>query len=160
MVVTFSIAIALLDTTSISSAFSGMVSQLVGVPKVSVESTLNALLEVSNVAKLKLSGEYYLPLVASIFSFGGVCVTLQVVSISGDSFSLRKFLQCRLLTAVVSFIVCRALSITLLSGCIPVGYTYQVHPTESSSVVPSVCLLCMSFILLTSTTKKKSSNTN
>jgi hypothetical protein len=160
MVVTFSIAIALLDSTTISNALSGIVSQVVGVPRVSVESILNALLEVSNVAKLQLTGEYYLPLVASLFSFGGVCVTLQVVSISGESFSLGKFLKCRVFTAVVSFVVCRALSVTLLSGCVPVGYTYQVQSTESTSVVPSVCLLCMSFILLTSTTKSKSSNTS
>jgi hypothetical protein len=144
MIVSFSIAVCLLYKT-------------LEIPNEATRSLIDALLEISNVMHLKVLGGYYLPTVSALFSFGGVCVVLQIVTIADKSFSLKRFLQCRLFTSFVSFVVCYFACKIFLNIGVAVGYVYQTKVTANTSVVPSISLLFMSFILLSSGTANRRS---
>jgi hypothetical protein len=153
MIVAFSVAMCLLDTLQVSSAIESILHRVFGVSNGVTSSVINAMLEISHVANLRLLGRYYLPTVSALFAFGGVCVVVQIVAIADKSFSLKRFLLCRLLASCVSFVVCCIMCKFLLNNLVAVGYVYQTKVTENSSVIPSISLLFMSFILLSKSTK-------
>lgn len=153
MIIAFSIVISLLDIFNISDILSICISKVLHISNVSAQSILNAILEVSQSANVTIVGSLYLPTVAMIFSFGGVCVIMQVLSISGKSFNLLHFLKCRLFTSMISFLICQWLTRNFLNDELTVSYICNVRVTEETSIIPSICLLFMSFILLSKNTR-------
>lgn len=153
MILAFSIIISLLDSLSISCIISNIGSRVFNTSATAMESILRGILEISNVTNLSTTGRYYIPILASMFSFGGVCVILQIVSLSGKSFNLGKFLTSRIFTCGISFVVSKVLCEIFLKNYTSVGYLYTTKVTENTSVVPSICLIFMSFILLSKSTR-------
>ncbi|MGN1412554.1 MAG: hypothetical protein ACI4WH_08645 [Oscillospiraceae bacterium] len=153
MIIAFSILISLLDGFKISQLISIGLSKILNISESSAHSILNGLLEISRTSQVNVIGRYYLPTLAFMFSFGGVCVILQIVSISSNGFKLSKFLKCRLLTGIISFIICDVFSKIFLKDDLMVVSNYTPKVTEEKSIIPTICLICMSFILLSKNTK-------
>jgi len=158
MIISFSIAICLLDVFNISDILSMAISKVLHMSKTSSQSILNATLEVSQTANVSMVGSLYLPTIAMIFSFGGVCVIMQILSIAGKSFNLKHFLKCRIFTSAVSFLICTILTRLLLADTLTTSYICNAKVTQEDSIVPSICLICMSFILLSKNTRHSSHN--
>lgn len=152
MILSFSIIISLLDTLHINYIISSIGSKMFNTSNFTIEAIFKGILEISNITKLSIMGRYYIPILASMFSFGGVCVILQIVSLSGESFKLGKFLASRIFTCSISFVVSKILCEIFLKNYISVAYMYNTEITENTSVVPSICLIFMSFILLSKST--------
>lgn len=155
MIIAFSILISLLDGFNVSQLISRGLSKILNISENSAHSILNGFLEISRTSQVNIVGRYYLPTLAMMFSFGGVCVILQIVSISSDGFKLSKFLKCRLLTGIISFILCDIFSKIFLKDFLMVVSNYAPKVTEEKSIIPTICLICMSFILLSKNTKYK-----
>lgn len=153
MIIAFSIVISLLDAFNITNTLAIILSKVLKISSSSIQTVINAILEVSKSANVIVVGSSYLPILSMIFSFGGICVVMQILSISGKSFNLGYFLKCRLFTASISYIICKWLSSIFLNYEISVNYIRSTQVTKETSIIPSICLLCMSFILLSKNTR-------
>lgn len=114
-----------------------------------------AFLEISSLAALPRTCLLLLPQIAAAFSFGGVCVILQIVAIVGDRISLGKFIATRVISTLLAAFVCSKL--TFLLGDIAVLVSMSIQPTiapRQSPPAASVCLIIMTVMLL-SVKKKK-----
>ncbi len=152
MVTSFGIFITILDSLKVSEWLSIGIAKLLNVTEISAHTILNSLLEISKTSQVMGLGKYYIPSLALLFSFGGVCVIMQVVSIAGESFNFKKFLVCRMVSGGISFGVCSLLCRVFLNGeLMAISTLYTTRLTHETSIVPTVCLLCMSLILLKST---------
>lgn len=156
MIVSFSIVISILESTGFSRLIYTLVAKVFNFSLKDANLILNSILEVSRTTYLTVTGILYLPIVSALLSFGGICVVLQIVSIADSSFNLVYFLKCRMFTSMSSFVICYVLVKLLLKQEV---YTYYMYATtkisQQASIVPSLCLLGMSFILL-STQRPKS----
>jgi hypothetical protein len=111
-----------------------------------------AALELTNVSGL--SPEIaMLPLIAALFSFGGLCIIMQVPTLTKGKVPLKRFFLWRLPAAVISAGVCKVLTLTGF-----VGYESAVPALsesgnrliklDSGSPVASVALFIMAVILV------------
>lgn len=155
MIVAFGIIITFLDGFKISDILSIGLSKILNISNKSSHSILNGFLEISRTSSVNIVGKYYLPTLATMFSFGGVCVILQIVSISNKSFNLNKFIISRIVTGMISFIICDVLIRIFLKDNINVIYMINHKLTHENSIVPTICLIFMSFILLSQNIKDK-----
>jgi hypothetical protein len=114
-----------------------------------------AFLEISNVSSLTPDLRL-LPLIAAMFSFGGVCIIMQVPAIAKGRLHLKSFFLWRFPAAVLSALICRLLmQLVDFTVYIPASTIIDILPTESASPVASVCLLIMAVILVQTAGEEK-----
>ncbi|MCL2108913.1 MAG: hypothetical protein FWH20_06175 [Oscillospiraceae bacterium] len=111
-----------------------------------------AALEITNAAKLP--ADYaILPLIAGLFSFGGLCILMQVPALTKGKFSLKKFLLWRIPGALISAVICKVfLHLFDLETALPAATSpiQQKIPLEAGNPVASIALFCMAVILIKS----------
>jgi hypothetical protein len=91
-----------------------------------------------------------LPLIAALFSTGGLCILMQIPALFNDKIPLRGFFLWRIPAAILSALFCRLLMpfidftayISVSTGGV------SALPTEAGSPIASVCLLIMAVILV------------
>ena len=109
---------------------------------------IRTVFEVSSITSLENARLSFLPMITALFSFGGVCVLMQIVSTVKNSYSLTLFFITRLPTALLSGLSAKVLCSHLLDkteSCIAVSKNYIVN---FNNFIPSICLILMIFLLL------------
>ncbi|MDE5737012.1 MAG: hypothetical protein K2H93_01450, partial [Oscillospiraceae bacterium] len=90
-----------------------------------------------------------LAIVASLLSFGGICVHLQISAITENCLNLKKFWLYRIFIAGIVYLICKFSISRIISESIPVFLSSNTAPVmESSNLIASCCLLVMSIFLI------------
>ena len=106
---------------------------------------INSLIEITTLTEFKKDMFNFLPIVTTLFSFGGISVIMQIKAITGNRFSLKYFFISRIiiafLSAVISKIAVKFISITVSKEAIYIG-------SRENSILPSIILIIMIIYLL------------
>jgi len=95
---------ALLPVCAVITAF-GLIGGVLRFYGIDNAYTL-ALLEITNVSGL-MPRSSLLPFIAALFSFGGLCIIMQIPALTKGSVPLKPFLLWRIPAAIISALVCR-----------------------------------------------------
>lgn len=121
------------------------ISGLTGLNRTKTQAIVSSFFEISNIVTIPANSTELLPVVSFLLSFGGICVLIQVIVISGGLLNVRKFLLSRLFSASVSALVCRIISRFFDLGTADVFMT-AVH--RGNGTLTAVLLLIMTVMLL------------
>lgn len=146
------------SVSSATSAMTGICSMIVffSALKAIVESFLpviahlkyfSSILEISNIASLDSQKNVTLPAVAMLLGFGGLCVQIQVIAIVNGAFSLKKFYLSRFITLPLSGAYAYLFGRLLYSFGTVTAAT-KIRLSQSSSLIPIICVAAMVFITL------------
>ena len=153
MSVAFSALTALLESVGVNR----LTAELLGAAGCGGTSSriLPALLDVTGVREMIPSGEFAVPLCAGLLSFGGVCVIIQVLAVSGGSVPVRGLLASRPPAAVLSAVL--SLPAGLMTDASAAVYAANTGTAELFSVNAglSVCVMAMAGMLILSFGKSR-----
>lgn len=121
-------------------------SELMGLDLINTRAIISSLFEISNIVTIPVNSIEMLPLVSFLLSFGGICVLVQVIVISGGLLNIRKFLLSRLFSAAVSAAVCSLISRFFNLGAVDAFTPAAVH--DGNSPITAILLLIMTIMLL------------
>lgn len=113
-----------------------------------------ALLEVTRIKNIAQT-TYALPLCASLLSFGGVCVLLQIAALS-NGVPLRRFLLSRVPAALFAALAALPLGNLITPADIPAIAQDTAAAPFTKNAVLSICVIAMCVILLLSARKSGS----
>ncbi len=137
--------ISVSSTVVFFSALKAVLGKILPALSIGIPSVL---IEITGFTRLTASDGMTLPIAAAILSFGGICVLMQIFSIVGGRFSLKKFLLSRLPAALLSagygFIILKILR-KLGITCAAVT---KIRLSESPSLIPVLCVFAMVAITL------------
>lgn len=122
------------------------ISDLSGLSPANISAIVSSFFEISNIVTIPANSIELLPVIAFLLSFGGICVLIQVIVISGGLLNIRKFLLSRLFSAAVSAAVCRFISRFFDLGSTDVFTPVTVH--SGNGTLTAVLLLIMTVMLL------------
>lgn len=123
------------------------ISGLTGLNQTKTQAIVSSFFEISNIVTIPANSTELLPIVSFLLSFGGICVLIQVIVISGGLLNVRKFLLSRLFSASVSALVCRMISRFFDFGTADVFMpATAVH--KGNGTLTAVLLLIMTVMLL------------
>lgn len=123
------------------------ISVLTGLNRTKTQAIVSSFFEISNIVTIPANSTELLPIVSFLLSFGGICVLIQVIVISGGLLNVRKFLLSRLFSASVSALVCRIISRFFDLGTADVFMpATAVH--RGNGTLTAVLLLIMTVMLL------------
>ena len=148
MIIFFAILSAILKSIGCIHFLSGLLSSYFHLNLQEASVIILSFFEISNVSQLPAFCTDYLPVIAGLFSFGGICIIFQVVALTRGKVPLRKFLVVRLLSAGTSGILAY-----LLFEYFEIGLVLSASSTPSLGIrhispIPSICLIAMTAILL------------
>lgn len=167
-------AISLTDAVmeSINSSASSMISicssivffsAILAIIKViipSLNATISAILEISNITSLEGNGILFFVTATVLLSFGGLCVHMQIKCLTGSSFGLKQFYLTRpiqlLLTAIFS-----SIGYSIVQNYVSIETSTSNGTLElsaSGSLVPLICTAGMVLIALTCHKQKSDRN--
>ena len=149
MIVAFSGVLQILKLSGAVNLISEAAAYITGNKVGTVSSIIACILEISNIITLPKNDISMLPVVASLLSFGGICVLIQIIAISGGLLNIKKFISVRLFSAFASALFCRLfmkfINIEAVTAFAPVITHSKFSP------LPSVLLIIMTLMLLSIT---------
>lgn len=166
MIIAFSIGLTLINQAGILQAFKSLLSPLLPNFKEQLITYISAFLEITSIASLKNPGLNAMPIIGSIFAFGGVCVLLQVMAVGEKGLLYGRLWITRIAASVVAWVTTALLTdiwlkINPSATAIFTGITLNpasgfssLSPITQSSPLPSVCLIAMTLLLLKETKKE------
>jgi len=118
-----------------------------------------AVMEISNASKLPPSLSF-LPIIAALFSFGGLCIITQIPAITKQKIPLKRFFLWRIPAALMSALICKLI---VINGLLTIDYTVPVItratgvilPSQAQNPIASAALLIMSMILVKTAQEKR-----
>lgn len=113
-----------------------------------IYNTLMTILEISNIVNLPQMNVSLMPAAASLLSFGGICVLMQITALSDENFSIKMFIRTRLITAFISGMTCRFLLRFFNTQNVHQAISYNVISDNKYSPIPTVLLIIMMIMLL------------
>ena len=141
LIVFFSTVISVLEHYGIP----GAAARIFGIS--GAESIFCSVAEISQISELENAPFAYIPALAAVCSFGGLCVVMQIITVVKKRFSLRFFLLTRpiasLLSALNSIWLCRLMLPDELAA---VSNSSKIF-VKVNNFIPSVCLILMIFLL-------------
>ena len=145
-------ASAMLGITSMVLAFAAGMGILDGMGccsllPVSMQSILRTALEVSCITEYLHAGGT-LPVAAGLLAFGGICVHLQIAAICEGNVAWGKFLLCRIIASLLASGICTVGVKWLFRDAVAASLMQDRVVLTTGSIVPSICLLAMSVMLL------------
>lgn len=113
----------------------------------------SGILEISGVCELdisKLTTARAIQIISVLCSFGGVCVTLQILSLAKGNISLKYFLLSRPINMVINFFISGGLCKLMLPEALECSATPDVFVKNAQFFNPfsSVCLIFMIFSVI------------
>ncbi|MCD7846849.1 MAG: hypothetical protein LUG49_02280 [Oscillospiraceae bacterium] len=111
---------------------------------------VSAIFEISNITSLQGNGLIFFVLLTVLLSFGGLCVHMQIICLSGGNYSFKWFYITRpiqlILTAIFS-----AVGYLIVQNHISVetGVSSSIELSSTGSIIPFVCISGMVLIALT-----------
>ena len=113
-----------------------------------IYNTLMTILEISNIVNLPQMNISLMPVAASLLSFGGICVLMQITALSDKNFSIKMFIRTRLIAAFISGTVCRFLLRFLNMHNVKEAVSYNIISDNKYSPLPTIFLIIMMIMLL------------
>jgi hypothetical protein len=105
------------------------------------------LYDISNIIYFPKMNYNLLPIITALVSFGGLCVILQLIALTGGKINLLLFVPVRIAGAVLAFLYCKLLSPFLLDeSLLPMAKSVQLF--EGNTIFASILLLIMTAMLL------------
>ncbi len=111
------------------------------------QSIIMSLLEISNIMTLPTMKAEFLPIVAFLISFGGICVHMQILSLAENNFSFTSFFIARILSSAISGITAYFL-IPFLNIQAECYTSIKVVSENMYSPLPTFLLLIMMVMLM------------
>ncbi len=114
----------------------------------SVTAICKSLLEITFAETVSLPVNLYLPILAALLSFGGICVILQIRATIGDTFSMTGFFRFRCIAAALSALFCflgESLLPTLPKQAIMT--MASVIPAKHHGTAPVLLLILMTILV-------------
>ena len=109
---------------------------------------ISSVFEISGITALDGARIGFIPVIAGLYSFGGVCVLMQIAAAAGGKYSLMPFFITRLPISLISMAYAHLLCSHVYDEaveCLAVGRNCIVN---FNNFVPSICLILMIFLLL------------
>lgn len=151
----FSAFTLMISLTGITDKITGIISAITGLNHEVSQSVILSVFEISNIATLPTSDYSLLPIICGLLSFGGICVLLQVSAISGGKLKIFPFLAVRLFSSLASSLFCLITMKFFPQWFIVNAVAFKAFSSAGGSYVPSVALLAMTYILLSSCKTEK-----
>ena len=148
MILTFSVISSMLGYVGADRTAGELVSHLSGISSGTSTALFAAFLDVTAVEGLPHGSYAILPFICAITSFGGVCVLFQVAAAVSGRISIQPLIIMRLAAAVLSFMVSRIIMPYMTDDIAVAVSSVSIH--RESSPVPSVMLVLMSFMVMSS----------
>lgn len=137
----FSVLMSLLDSEGVFNLLKN-----IGLSE-NICTIIKSIFEISNVSYITSNSTRYIPLIAGICSFGGICVLMQIKSIIGNEYSLKPFLISRIIGAGLSIIICQVIIKFFYNEFIAAVSEKTAITFAPNNFVPSICLISMIFII-------------
>ncbi len=120
-------------------------------PKITAIPAIKSILEISNIASFKYNGLVSFATISVLLSFGGLCVHMQVKSLVGSSFGLKKFYITRPIQLALTAAYSSLLYLITQSylPALQTGEQTKIAVSQSDSIVPFVCVIFMIVISIT-----------
>lgn len=109
---------------------------------------IKTIFELSSITGLEKARTGFIPVIAALFSFGGVCVLMQISATVRGRYPLTPFFAARLPISAVSYFTAAGLYHRVLGDaeiCIAARKDFIVN---FNNFIPSICLVLMIFLLL------------
>lgn len=142
MIVFFSILLALIEKSGVLELISGYSEN----PDMLL-AWLKALIEISNISEIPHDLYSALPLITAGISLGGLCILMQIITIVGGAFSLKKFFLIRPAAMVLSCIFMKIYMNMFAIGTLSLQCGERLAFTEASGALPSILLIIMTILL-------------
>ncbi|MDE6677965.1 MAG: hypothetical protein K2K02_02890 [Ruminococcus sp.] len=146
MVIAFAVVTEILKYSGIISVAGNLLSQITDLSADDSGQFITAIFDVTAVNGFSVGNYKLLPYLSFLVSFGGICVIFQISAISGK-LSLKPLIFLRIISAVISFIICRIITPFMLSGETVPTSVINVRTHQAHSPIPSVMLVIMTFFL-------------
>lgn len=147
MIIAFSSFYKIAELAGINGILEKAVEKIFSVNSNASKAIVSSFFEISCITTFPKYMYSMLPLITALLSFGGVCVLLQIISVSGQRIPVGKFLVGRLFSSAVSAAICRMLMPWL--ECPSIAVSGNFSTVRSASPFPSVLLIIMTMLLLT-----------
>lgn len=149
MLVFFAAVIAILSTNGILSFISKNLINYIKSDYNIATSTIMSFIEISKISTMSKYCYSFLPLMTALASFGGLCVITQIIGISSNKISLRKFFISRPVHLAISYVICYYLIKYFIKHItISTFYNFNIIYYKKTSVIPSLCIIIMVIMLL------------
>jgi len=134
--------------TGVIGILSGALSSATGIFSEKSAVLIRSVLEISNISELNVSSAALYPAAASLMSFGGICVILQIKAMVGGRFSMKPFLIARIFCATLSFPMVKFV-FWLLNIDVSSSVMHNICAVSRDiSPIPTIFLLIMTILLL------------
>lgn len=157
MILAFGGAICILRLSGCIDLISDTVALIIGSPSFTIRSVIMTFLEISNIVTLPAMDMSLFPIVTFLLSFGGICVVMQIISLSDKNFSVKLFLTVRLLTALTASLIGKLLmpllSFNYAVTTVYVNANHQITATKTPFPIASIFLVIMMIMLMYSDNK-------
>lgn len=148
MLVFFASIISFVDKVGITDFLTAKINLLIKDTYAS-NVTVHTVFEISQVSQMTKYCYRFLPLISSLVSLGGLCVLLQITGIAKKTISLKNFWISRPVCIALSGIICYYMSKLFIKNIdIATSVPLMISRNTRQSIIPTVCLILMSIVLL------------
>ena len=148
MIVFFSIIVQILDNTGILAILSFVLFKITNIDLISSTALIKSVFEISNLSSLNKYCYNLIPIITGIFSFGGICIVLQIASLTKGKIKLAKFLIIRLMSSILAGIISYMMFLKMSAELSVSVIKYTSVGIRYISPIPSIFLLIMTILLL------------
>lgn len=148
MILTFSVISSMLGFIGAGRAAGEAAARIGLISDEAAEPMFSAFLDVTAVDGLPRGDYSILPFICALTSFGGVCVLFQAAAAVRGSFSVGPLIIIRCAAAVLSYFVSHIIMPFMTDDIAVAAASVSIH--RESSPVPSVMLILMSFMVMSS----------
>lgn len=154
IIVFFSTIICILDKSGALIFISQKLSDLTGMKYSDANAAVRSVIEISNISSLSRGDRSLIPLAASLLSFGGICVLMQINGFLKGNLSAKRFYYFRILAIFISYFLCK-LYVEIFDPPLIQTIVHNVTEVRQSSPIPTLFLLIMTILLLSNISIEK-----
>lgn len=155
VIVFFSTIICMLDKTGVLAYVSQKLALVTGMKYSDANAAVRAVIEISSISSLSRGDRSLIPLTASLLSFGGICVLMQVNGFLRGRLSPKRFYFFRISATIISYFLCKLYIGIFDPGFVPTASTSAALAVRQSSPIPTLFLLIMTILLLSNISIEK-----
>ncbi len=154
IIVFFSSIICILEKTGVIAVIVRLLSPYANMSYGDVTAAIRSVIEISNISYLTPNNYSLMPLTASLLSFGGVCVIIQVRGIIGEKLSAKRFYYFRILATIISYFLCKLYVAVFNLRYVPAAAAADAAVRQNTPI-PTIFLLIMTILLLSDISMEK-----
>lgn len=102
--------------------------------------------EISYITMLERNCSNLLPIITALFSFGGLCIFIQIISICNGKISIKNFFIGRLICSILSFAFFKVFFLEKVINNLSCTASTTVNLVKSNNFISPICLLFMIII--------------